>query len=353
MRLYFGTAFLLVVAFCFWLVVSSDKAIANQLVSSYNNSIIKEVFSGDVFNINLVVNFTKGMFSAGEAVHLAIRFTDAQTGYLPSGSTLQARVNGVGSYTNVFESSADSEDAELRLPTPSGVIPTMVQVKTVVGGWFHKSRHDQARFDTQNYTFNVGIDTGAPSTPEVSGTCNVGAESTLQVSSIDPENGQIYFSYFFEGESTPTRVPESGYTQSGESVTITRTPPEEGLYTLYIRAIDDASNASEWSEIQIPCGDTCIHCLGGDTDISLQAQPSIVHSGESTDLVWELSSVYDCSLIGDNGDEWGWNFIRVSQTALTSSINKETLYTMTCKDLADDIVQATTTVHTSPAWQEI
>ena len=320
---------------------------------------IREAFSGDVFQANVLVSFAKSVYSAGESILAHFVFTDAVTGQRPRGSSLQARINGSGPFTQIFAIADPSDTADITLPVSGGEVPKVIQLNGTVGGWFDISSYDVSRFDSQNYTFELPLDSSAPSdstpsSPEVSGSCKVGAPSTLTLMSRSPSGVRLFYYAMFEGETTPTRVPLSGFLDSGVAASFTRTAPSDGLYVLYARAVTESGLASDWTKANVPCGDTCVFCVndGSIARITLDARPSLIRRGGTTKLSWSLANVQSCSMAGTNGDFWGWDVVKVAQSLSTSEINASTKFTLSCLDMTGKTVTASKDVSIVPIWTE-
>ena len=86
----------------------------------------------------------------------------------------------------------------------------------------------------------------------------------------------------------------------------------------------------------------------------LQVRPSLVNSGETTRVYWNVKNAKSCTISGDNGDSWSGSF---SGTAgkTTSRIVARTAYTLYCQALpgaTPSSVQESATVDIVPVFEE-
>ena len=88
-----------------------------------------------------------------------------------------------------------------------------------------------------------------------------------------------------------------------------------------------------------------------NADLSLSASPTLIRSGETTTLIYDIVDASNCSLAGTNGDSWALSSNSGSQT--TSALTTETTYTLSCIDLSDEQVLANITVKIIPSFEEI
>ncbi|MDO8552376.1 MAG: InlB B-repeat-containing protein, partial [bacterium] len=88
----------------------------------------------------------------------------------------------------------------------------------------------------------------------------------------------------------------------------------------------------------------------------LQAIPSLVRSGETTRLRWNMDNVSSCSVTGSNGDSWNGGSSGTGGKE-SSDIVSQTTYTLTCRPLpgapSDDPVVELVTVNIIPIFEEL
>lgn len=316
--------------------------------------------SSDIFSVDWIVTFIESAYNAGENITFNFSFLDSATQKKPSGGTLHGRVNS-GSYTQLVSSSNDNAQTSLSLPPAGGGSePSSVEFLSRVGGWFTISDFNEARFGEKEYNFAIqlGDDSESPTTVSSEivggGLCELDQQTTFSVTSTDPDGDNLYYTVYFGDETTSTRLPSSGYVSSGTAQTFSRTVTQAGTYIIQARATDTNGNVSSWVQVPIPCG-LCTHCTydgGSGTEIDFRAVPALVTQGGTSNLTWDLTNVYKCSISGSNGDSWGWSTVRTVQQATTSALTESTTYTMTCEDEDGDPVTGQTTVHLVPLWEE-
>lgn len=81
----------------------------------------------------------------------------------------------------------------------------------------------------------------------------------------------------------------------------------------------------------------------------LQVNPSILHTGISTTVTWNVANVASCTVTGDAAKD-SWTGITGSRTS--SPINQQTTYTLSCAGLDSSSVHETATVNILPVFQE-
>ncbi len=92
---------------------------------------------------------------------------------------------------------------------------------------------------------------------------------------------------------------------------------------------------------------------------SIQAVPSLVHSGDKTHIIWASSHVKTCTVTGSNGDGLSgsanglWNtLMSVSGGEQTSAIVGQTTYTLACKTALGNTIGGSVTVNLVPVFNE-
>jgi len=147
----------------------------------------------------------------------------------------------------------------------------------------------------------------------------------------------------------------------------TRSETLEGTYQLYLDMIDARLATS-----------------------SIRAVPMLLHSGETTRIIWSSDHVKSCTVVGSNGDSWpkpvtvtrtvtndtseddrtaaGAQNDQTGETTtetttempagksgdeVSSPINQQTIYTLTCKTALGNSLVSRVTVNLIPQFQEI
>lgn len=142
----------------------------------------------------------------------------------------------------------------------------------------------------------------------------------------------------------------------------TRTETLEGTYQLYLDMIDARLATS-----------------------SIRAIPALLHAGETTRVSWSSDHVKSCTVVGSNGDSWpkavtvtkvvtntnegdrtavGTQADQTTETTtempagksgseVSSPINQQTTYTLTCKTALGNSLVSRVTVNLIPQFQEI
>ena len=83
----------------------------------------------------------------------------------------------------------------------------------------------------------------------------------------------------------------------------------------------------------------------------LQARPSIVLSGHTTHIHWNVTNVSSCTVHGTNNDSW--SATNSGNPGYTSAvITQQTVYTLTCNALDGSTYSESTTVNLVPQYQE-
>lgn len=92
----------------------------------------------------------------------------------------------------------------------------------------------------------------------------------------------------------------------------------------------------------------------------LKVQPSIVTSGDSTFVRWNVSNVSSCTVSGTNGDHWtvagnagnDWTSSSGHPGMTSRPITGQTVYTLSCTGLDGSTVNETATVDIVPVFEE-
>ncbi len=235
---------------------------------------------------------------------------------------------------------------------------------------------------TQSISFTLNIlqgpeepETHAPTTPTLtsSGACVVGQPHTVTFVSTDPDNDQIRYGVDWDADGSVNEwVPPSGYVASGASQSASRTYSTTGSKTVKVMAEDEGGLSSSWATLTFSCtqtpppagqcsdnadndGDGLIDSLdpgcsatGGLNEagtspppppppppgaiLNIRARPSLVHSGDTTQVNWSAQNVTACTVTGDNGDSWSGTFSPLGGKT-SRPITGETTYTLSCTDL--------------------
>ncbi len=86
----------------------------------------------------------------------------------------------------------------------------------------------------------------------------------------------------------------------------------------------------------------------------LEAQPTLLRAGNTTQLYWNVEDAKDCTVTGSNGDTWTADSSGVSGQ-VSGKIALQTVYTLTCRGLngsATPVINESVTVDTVPTFQE-
>lgn len=110
--------------------------------------------------------------------------------------------------------------------------------------------------------------------------------------------------------------------------------------------------------VDYPADSTCDSLFDNNEEplpppsLSLLAPP-LVLSGTSVSLTWSASNVEggSCTLSGTNGDSWKLSGVSGERTS--KPLLGETIFTLSCTDLAGDPVSTATTVRILPSFEEI
>ena len=214
-----------------------------------------------------------------------------------------------------------------------------------------------------------------PTKPVVTaGACTVGTTFTVSFTSTDPNGGQLRYGIDWDADGTIDQfAPSSGYVNSGTTLTASRTYSLSGQKQIQVVAINDQGAQSPWTTYSpsiCACpagytlqGNSCVlanqcatppHCSGNDLinsctgatiqtcslgcasgacntapapSATLNATPSLVHSGDISTISWSAINVASCAVRGTNGDSW----TGTSSSGKTSQpILAQTIYTLHC-----------------------
>src|SRR3989338_8926867 len=85
----------------------------------------------------------------------------------------------------------------------------------------------------------------------------------------------------------------------------------------------------------------------------LQAIPSLVPQGLTTNLFWNISNVTGCSVTGSNGTDAWTGTASPSGGQPSGPIDEQTTYTLSCTGLGGTDVNESVVVSVIPVFQEI
>jgi hypothetical protein len=86
----------------------------------------------------------------------------------------------------------------------------------------------------------------------------------------------------------------------------------------------------------------------------LEVRPSLVRSGDTTRVYWNVTNVRDCTVTGSNGDQWS-RLASGASGQVTGPIVSRTDYTLFCHSLTGatpSTITETRTVNVLPSWYE-
>ena len=210
-------------------------------------------------------------------------------------------------------------------------------------------------------TFNC-VDTRAPATPTVTtplgDQCTPGVAENVTVSSTHPGGKDLFYEFDFDRNGTAdVQVPLSGAVASGIPQTVSYTF-ENGEYAFYARAVDVDGGASSWALVTGTCGvdqGHCPACVDGIASAELRSRPSMVFEGQTTEILWTvggLDTIESCNITGTNGDEVDWSTISSNSSFVTSPIQSQTTYTLSCAFSDVGVLTDVAQVFLVPNWQE-
>lgn len=87
---------------------------------------------------------------------------------------------------------------------------------------------------------------------------------------------------------------------------------------------------------------------------NIRAVPSLVRSGNTTQVIWSAVNVSSCTVVGTNGNSWAGTSSG-SAGQVSSSITEQTKFTLMCNALTGGTppnFERQATVNVIPAWQE-
>ncbi|MBI4080090.1 hypothetical protein HY414_02610, partial [Candidatus Kaiserbacteria bacterium] len=144
----------------------------------------------------------------------------------------------------------------------------------------------------------------------------------------------------------------------------------EGSKTVKVMAIDENGLTSGWTTLTFSCADEGSGAQGegedlgggdeggggGDSgttpNLTIRAIPSLVRSGETTNLHWSASNVTSCSVQGENGDQFSGTISPEPEGQTSSPITEQTTYTLSCEDEDGNTLTQSATVNVNPIWSE-
>lgn len=180
-----------------------------------------------------------------------------------------------------------------------------------------------------------------------------GGSQSMTYRFVDGTNGQ-------QCQATLTVCPAGQVVQNGQCVPVQQCTPSyfcqgSNLYYKNSQCTDSFIQACAYG------------CAGGQCSppphpvLSIRAQPSLVHPGATTQVIWSATNITTCSVTGTNGDSWtGATAVGCSGTSCNSgasgktsgAINDFVMYTFSCTGLDGTHPVATTTVNIIPNFQE-
>jgi hypothetical protein len=207
--------------------------------------------------------------------------------------------------------------------------------------------------------------------------CTVGEPYTINFSSTDPQGEQVKYGVDWDDSGTIEEyVPSSGFVSSGTQEAASRTFAKAGVKDIRVIAIDTDGAASTWTTFATSCtGEsttTADIIEAGGTDVEdgtegvqnyspsleISATPTIVKPGETSLISWSATNVTSssCIVTGSNGDGGsgiqGW-IGAISSGILSSPINQQTVYTLTCLGDNGSPLTQSTTVNIIPVFEEL
>jgi len=95
---------------------------------------------------------------------------------------------------------------------------------------------------------------------------------------------------------------------------------------------------------------TPVNVVSGPLTAIITAKPSLVNMGKTTTIMWNVGGAESCTVSGSNGDQWnGTN----TPSHITSPIQGETTYTLTCVSPTGESITNNTKVYIVPSWQQL
>lgn len=80
----------------------------------------------------------------------------------------------------------------------------------------------------------------------------------------------------------------------------------------------------------------------------ITAIPSLVRKGKTSNIRWQGREVTECEVLGTNGDKWSGT----SGEEVSSALNEETSFTLTCQAFNGTKITQSVTVKIIPEWKE-
>ncbi len=193
--------------------------------------------------------------------------------------------------------------------------------------------------------------------------CDLGCQDEACITECIPKTGNYCLNgdvYRDDNSCNPTKVQECGNSSCvlGQCIDLGEIDCPADLYCSgndVYRQYSTSSNECR-NEYVETCSNACVDgfCVGvGWSDLEsiavLTANPALVKKGDTTNLTWEVNNAESCLVSGDNGDAWS----TASGNVTSGEINKETVYTLTCRGRNGDTLEQSATVRIVPNWQEI
>lgn len=127
----------------------------------------------------------------------------------------------------------------------------------------------------------------------------------------------------------------------------------ESADNLYQRTYSSAPACAVLDSFYAVCRYGCLNgsCIAAPTvtDATLSVRPSLVRVGNTSQVTWSSVDASSCSVSAPNGDSWTGN----TGTQITSPIEQQTTYTLTCvPNIGGASVVKTATVNILPTFDE-
>lgn len=86
----------------------------------------------------------------------------------------------------------------------------------------------------------------------------------------------------------------------------------------------------------------------------ISALPVLIHRGQTSNIKWETQNTVSCTVTGNTGTAVDtWQFATGNSSHISSSIIKETEYTLSCLGKNGQQLRSSVTIRIVPDWQEI
>lgn len=254
---------------------------------------------------------------------------------------------------------------------------------------------------------------GAPNPPTVStdATCRIGESHAFTIRATDPDGDPVQYLVDWDADGTTDQIlPASGYIPSGTALVATRLYATAGTKTVRFAARDSTGRMSSWYTTTLSCATTpgryiwnlgpwsncflgkkhrtvsCVNTANGENvslnlcprpvpsdfvacdsdddggvgtdpvlppDVVLRVVPSLVRSGDHTEVTWNAVNVDSCEVRADaNADRWSGAHSPVGGEQ-SSPITARTTYSLACTDSSGTplpVVPAVVSV--IPSWSE-